>query len=165
MRFLMFNLLFFCLPLLSISYLMLCHTETDGEPQTRTPKLLNTSDIIRIKSLAFDTVLKLSPDREYLAYTVANPERKSISLPRTAKASSFLPTGALKNHYNSEIWVTHISTRESHRLTSDVGGNWAPQWSPDGRYCFVKFILPIELKTVMLVSHSYHHAISEYFYL
>ena len=134
MRFLMFNLLFFCLPLLSISYLMLCHAETDGEPQTRTPKLLNTSDIIRIKSLAFDTVLKLSPDREYLAYTVENPERKSISLPRTARASSFLPTGALKNHYNSEIWVTHISTRESHILTSDVGGNWAPQWSPDGRY-------------------------------
>ena len=134
MRFLMFNLLFFCLPLLSISYLMLCHAETDGEPQTRTPKLLNTSDIIRIKSLAFDTVLKLSPDREYLAYTVANPERKSISLPRTARASAFLPTGALKNHYNSEIWVTHISTRESHILTSDVGGNWAPQWSPDGRY-------------------------------
>ena len=134
MRFLMFNLLFFCLPLLSISYLTLCHAETDGEPQTRTPKLLNTSDIIRIKSLAFDTVLKPSPDREYLAYTVANPERESIPLPKTTDASSFLPTGALKNHHNCEIWVTHISTRESHILTSDVGGNWAPHWSPDGRY-------------------------------
>lgn len=84
MRFLMFNLLLFCLPLLSISYLALCSAESDAKPQTRTPKLLNSSDIIRIKSLAFDTVLKLSPDREYLAYTVANPERKSISLPRTA---------------------------------------------------------------------------------
>ena len=96
MRFLMFNLLFFCLPLLSISYLTLCHAETDGEPQTRTPKLLNTSDIIRIKSLAFDTVLKPSPDREYLAYTVANPERESIPLPKTTDASSFLPTGCPK---------------------------------------------------------------------
>ncbi|RKU14145.1 hypothetical protein C6503_15415, partial [Candidatus Poribacteria bacterium] len=134
MQFVMFNLLLFCLPLLSISYLTLCYAESDAKPRTRTPKLLNSSDILRIKSLAFDTVLKLSPDREYLAYTVANPERKSISLPRTAGASSFLPTGALKNHYNSEIWVTHISTRESHILTSDVGGNWAPQWSPDGRY-------------------------------
>ena len=134
MRFLMFNLLLFCLPLLSIGYLTLCHAESDAKPQTRTPRLLNSSDIIRIKSLAFHTVLKLSPDREYLAYTVANPERKSISLPRTTGASSFLPTGASKNHYNSEIWVTHLSTRESHILTSDVGGNWAPQWSPDGRY-------------------------------
>ncbi len=134
MRFPMFNLLLFCLPLLSISYLTLCHAESDAEPQTRTSKLLNPSDIIRIKSLAFDTVLKLSPDRKYLAYTVANPERKSISLPRTTKASNFLPTGALKNHHNCEIWVTHISTRESHILTSDVGGNWAPQWSPNGRY-------------------------------
>ena len=134
MRFLMFNLLLFCLPLLSISYLTLCHAESDAEPQTRMSKLLNPSDIIQIKSLAFNTVLKLSPDREYLAYTVANPERKSISLPRATEASNFLPTGALKNHYNSEIWVTHISTRESHKLSSDVGGNWAPQWSPDGRY-------------------------------
>ncbi|MCY4570158.1 MAG: hypothetical protein OXD49_17870, partial [Candidatus Poribacteria bacterium] len=72
MRFPMFNLLLLCLPLLSISYLTLCHAESDAEPQTRTSKLLNPSDIIRIKSLAFDTVLKLSPDRKYLAYTVAN---------------------------------------------------------------------------------------------
>ena len=121
MRFLMLNLLFFCLPLFSIGYLTLCYAESDAKPRTRMPKLLNSSDIIRIKSLALDTVLQLSPDREYLAYTVANPERKSISLPRTTGASSFLPTGASKNHYNSEIWVTHLSTRESHILTSDVG--------------------------------------------
>ncbi len=95
---------------------------------------LNPSDIIQMKSFAFRTVLKLSPDREYLAYAVINPERRSAPLPKTTQSSSFLPTKALKKNYNSEIWVTNISTRRTYKLYSDAGGNWAPQWSPNGRY-------------------------------
>ena len=97
-------------------------------------KTLNASDIIRVKSFAAHTLLHLSPDGEHLAHGVINPEGGSASLPKTTKASAFLPNGALKQYYNGEIWVTNIRTRKSHKLSSDVGGNWAPQWSPDGRY-------------------------------
>lgn len=97
-------------------------------------KTLHPSNITRMKSLAFHTVLALSPDGEYLAYAVINPERQSVSLPKSTESSAFLPTGALKENYNTEIWVTNIRTQKSYILTSDVGGNWAPQWSPDGRY-------------------------------
>ena len=97
-------------------------------------KTLSASDIIRIKSFAEHALLHLSPDGQYLAHGVINPEERSISLPKTTKASAFLPNGAMKQYYNSEIWVTNIRTRKSHKLSSDVGGNWAPQSSPDGRY-------------------------------
>lgn len=95
---------------------------------------LNASDIIRVKSFAADTLLHLSPDGKHLAHGVINPDGRSASLPKTTKASSFLPNGALKQYYNGEIWVTDIRTGKSDKLSSDIGGNWAPQWSPDGRY-------------------------------
>ena len=97
-------------------------------------KTLNASDIIRMKSFAGDTPLHLSSDGEHLAHGVINPEQRSASVPKTTEASNFLPNGTPKAYYNGEIWVTNIRTRKSHKLSSDVGGNWAPQWSPDGRY-------------------------------
>lgn len=117
-----------------IFLILIALTNSVAVGETMSYRTLNPSDIIRMKSLAFRTVLKLSPDGEYLAYAVINPERQLVSLPKNTESSAFLPTGALKENYNTEIWVTHISTRKSYKLSSDVGGNWAPQWSPDGRY-------------------------------
>ena len=97
-------------------------------------KILNLSDIIRMKSFTSRAFLQLSPDREYLAYTVINPERQSVSAEKATGFSYFLPTGARKEYRNSEVWVTNISTGETYKLGSDTGIDWAPQWSPDGRY-------------------------------
>ena len=97
-------------------------------------KTLNPSDIIRMKSFTDRTLLQLSPDGKYLAYTVINPERQSVLPEETIGVSHFLPTGALKEYRNSEVWVTNIRTEESYKLGSDTGIDWAPRWSPDGRY-------------------------------
>ena len=97
-------------------------------------RIPNASDFIRMRSFSIRTLLQLSPDGEHLAYTVINPERQSVVPEETTGLFHFLPTGALKEYRNSEVWVTNIRTGESNILGSDTGIDWAPQWSPDGRY-------------------------------
>ena len=101
-----------------------------------THKTLTISDVLKMKFLSFPEVsrFQLSPDGESLAYVVKDPNRKSSSEQRTTENSRLLPTGALTYNYCDEVWVTNIKTKESHQLGSDVGVDWAPRWSPDGRY-------------------------------
>ena len=89
-----------------------------------------------MKSLSFSSVsrFQLSPDGEFLAYVVKDPKRKSSSEQRITENSRLLPTGAPDYHHCDEVWVTNIKTKESHQLGSDDGVDWAPRWSPDGRY-------------------------------
>ena len=97
---------------------------------------LTVADVLKMKSLAFPQIseMQLSPDGESLAYVVKDPNRKSSSEQRSIENSRLLPTGAPDYHHCDEIWVTNIKTKESHQLGSDVGVDWAPRWSPDGRY-------------------------------
>ena len=97
---------------------------------------LTISDVLKMKSLTFPELsrFQLSPDGESLAYVVKDPNRKSSSEQRTTEYSKLLPTGAPAYQHCDEVWVTNIKTKESHQLDSDVGVDWAPRWSPDGRY-------------------------------
>ena len=101
-----------------------------------THNTLTVSDVLKMKSLSFASVsrFQLSPDGESLAYVVKDPGRKSSSEQRTTEYSRLLPTGAPTYHHCDEVWITNIKTKESHQLGSDVGVDWAPRWSPDGRY-------------------------------
>lgn len=97
---------------------------------------LTVSDVLKMKSLAYPQIseIKPSPDGEFIAYVVKDPNRKSSSEQRSTENSRLLPTGAPDYHHCDEIWITNIKTKESHQLGSDVGVDWAPRWSPDGRY-------------------------------
>ncbi len=117
---------------LSLIGIVCSHSIAIGEKMSH--RIPNASDLIRMRSFSFRTSLQLSPDGESLAYTVINPERQSMLPEETTGLSHFLPTGALKEYRNSEVWVTHIRTGKSYKLGSDTGIDWAPQWSPDGRY-------------------------------
>lgn len=97
-------------------------------------KMLTLSDIRKMKSFSITSILQFSPDGEWLAYVVKDPNRKPSSQQEITEFSGFLSTGAPVHAYCSEIWVTNIRTNESYRLGSDVGVDWAPRWSPDGRY-------------------------------
>ena len=97
-------------------------------------KTLTISDILKIKSFSPDSQLQLSPDGEFLAYVVKDPNRKQSSQQKTAEHSGFLPTGAPVYNDSDSVWVTNIRTKESYKLGSDDGVDWAPRWSPDGRY-------------------------------
>jgi len=97
---------------------------------------LTISDILKMKFLSSASIsrFQLSPDGEFLAYVVQDPSRKSSSEQKTTENSGFLPTGAPTYHHCDELWVTNIRTKESYQLGFDVGVDWAPRWSPDGRY-------------------------------
>ena len=97
-------------------------------------KTLKISDILKMKSFSITSILQLSPDGEWLAYVVKDPNRKPSSQQEITEFSGSLSTGAPVHAYCSEIWVTNIRTNESYRLGSEVGVDWAPRWSPDGRY-------------------------------
>lgn len=117
---------------LSLIGIVCPHSIAIGEKMSH--RIPNASDFIRMRSFPFYTSLQLSPDGEYLAYTVINPERQSVGPEENTGLFHFLPTGALKEYRNSEVWVTNIRTGKSNKLGSDTGIDWAPQWSPDGRY-------------------------------
>lgn len=97
-------------------------------------KTLTISDVLNMKSLSSLSRFQISPDGEFLAYVVKDPNRKSSSKQKTTEYSGFLSTGAPAYNYCDEVWVTNIKTEESYKLGSNVGVDWAPRWSPDGRY-------------------------------
>ena len=101
-----------------------------------THKTLTISDVQEMKSLSFSSIsrFQLSPNGEFLAYVVKDPNRKSPSEQKTTEYSRLLSTGAPTYHHCDEVWVTNIRTKESYKLGSDDGVDWAPRWSPDGRY-------------------------------
>lgn len=106
----------------------------DTKAGQTTHKTLTIPDILKIKSFSSRSRLQLSPDGEFLAYVVQDPHHKSSFQEKTTEYSRFLPTGVFIEHHSSAIWVTNISTKETYKLGSDDGVDWAPRWSPDGRY-------------------------------
>ncbi len=90
------------------------------------------SEILKMRSLSYRSQMQLSPDGEWLAYVVIDPERKSSFEQQSAESSYHQPTGALTENHCHAVWVTNIKTKESHKLGADTGVDWAPRWSPDG---------------------------------
>ena len=97
-----------------------------------THKTLTVSDILKIKSFSPRSQLQISPNGEFLAYVVQDPNRKSSFQEKTTEFSNHLPTGARTENYSSAVWVNNIRTKESYKLGSDDGIDWGPRWSPDG---------------------------------
>ncbi len=91
-----------------------------------------SSDLLKIKSLSERSRMQLSPDGEWLAYVVIDPDRKSSFEQQSTEFSPHQLTGALTENHSHEVWVTNIKTKETHKLGADVGVDWAPRWSPDG---------------------------------
>ncbi len=106
----------------------------DTKEGQMTHKTLTIPDILKIKSFSSRSRLQLSPDGEFLAYVVQDPHHKSSFQEKTTEYSIYLPTGTFVEHHSSAVWVTNIRTKETYKLGSDDGVDWAPRWSPDGRY-------------------------------
>lgn len=99
-----------------------------------THRTLTVSDILKVKPFSIESLFQLSPDGEHLAYVVKVPAGKSSSHQNATEFSGFLSTGARSANQNDEVWVTNLKTEACYKLGSDVGVDWAPSWSPDGRY-------------------------------
>lgn len=73
--------------------------------------------------LAPGTVPALSPDGQWLAYTVVDRGRRT----------KFDPVAVPWYAVHGDIWICSITGRGARSLTQTRGNNWAPSWSPDGR--------------------------------
>ncbi|MDN3656488.1 S9 family peptidase [Ferruginibacter paludis] len=82
---------------------------SDAQP---TPPLLKATDLYRLPQLKD---CKASPDGMMLAYVVATVD--------TAKDKTI-----------SHVWVSSVDGKTTLRMTNGEDGDFAPQWSPDGKY-------------------------------
>jgi len=80
--------------------------------QTNSKQTLRPSDVYRLKSLSDPQV---SPDGKWVAYTVSTVD-------------------SAKDKRNSDLYMVSWDGRETVQLTHGEEGEYAPRWSPDGKY-------------------------------
>jgi dipeptidyl aminopeptidase/acylaminoacyl peptidase len=90
---------------------------------------LRVEDVVAMHSFSEYTPVRFSPDGKRLAYA-AKDNRKIGVNPLEQSALSGVPFYAL----GADIFVAQVTTDEVTNLTGGAGSNWAPEWSPDGRY-------------------------------
>ena len=76
--------------------------------------------------------IDLSPDGQWVAYTLEDPHRKVLI--KDDKYTFLTHTGASIFVVGCDVWVTNISSGASKSLTDGKGSNWDPVWSPNGKY-------------------------------
>ncbi len=98
--------------------------------QAASTKPLSVADAMATRTIAYFAPISLSPDGQWVAYTVTNPKKIRT---HTDAAIQFLPTGTPIPSEGSELWITNTHTGESRDLTGPSGASWDGVWSPDGR--------------------------------
>lgn len=90
---------------------------------------LNITDLLAKRHFAFGSGIALSPDGRWVAYAVG------AAKPRDgAEYLVYDSTGAPSGLGRLKLFATDTRTRQTVTISSDVGVDWAPAWSPDSRY-------------------------------
>ncbi len=93
---------------------------------------IETEDVLSSLSFSPQTPIDLSPDGEWVAYTVQNPRKKEKT--GDERYSFFSRSGMPRLRIGCEVWVTNSISGESRCLTEGKGNGWGPVWSPNGNY-------------------------------
>lgn len=73
--------------------------------------------------------ISVSPDGEWVAYTIKNQRRARLPNSDLAKQND---QGQLWS--GTDIWLTNLRTGVNEDITSGQDSSWLPAWSPNGRY-------------------------------
>ena len=118
---------------LVVSLIMYLGLATSGESEERR-KSLPIEGALDTRSFGELSPIVLSHDGKWLAYLI----RSNIRTPRKRNPETerehYVRTGEYLRNEASDIWISNTETRESRSITGGIGANWAPSWSPDGRY-------------------------------
>jgi dipeptidyl aminopeptidase/acylaminoacyl peptidase len=95
------------------------------------PRPLAVEDALAELKFANRIPIDVSPDGEWVAYTIQDPRRRE-SLGQE-RFGLFSRTGASVEAQAGDVWITRIATGETRNLTGGRGTSWGPVWSPDGR--------------------------------
>lgn len=77
--------------------------------------------------------IDLSPDGEWVAYTLTDPRRRKIQGLPSDQWKNFTCTGAPYTLANTDLLISNTKTSQTINISSGKGANWAPSWSPDGK--------------------------------
>jgi len=108
---------------LSLGLLSLCAVPT----RAVTP--LSVDDALSARQFAQLMPVALSPDGKWLAYTVQNHRQMTAPGVRL-----YLETGVPPWASGTDIFLVSTANGVTTNLTTGVGDNWQPAWSPDGHY-------------------------------
>jgi len=97
-----------------------------------TAEPIPVEEILSARTFADYTPITVSPDGEWVSYTLQDNRRKESS--GDARYRVFSRTGVNFFGKGGDIWITNTKSGLSKNVTSGQGSNWSPAWSPDGRY-------------------------------
>jgi dipeptidyl aminopeptidase/acylaminoacyl peptidase len=98
-------------------------------PATSQAPPLRAEDVVATHSFSEFTPVRFSPDGKRLAYTVKDNQKRVVN-----SLDQYAGTGVLINGLGADIFVVQVGTGVVSNVTGGTGNNWAPAWSPDGRY-------------------------------
>jgi dipeptidyl aminopeptidase/acylaminoacyl peptidase len=93
---------------------------------------LPAEDVVSATFISEVSPIAASPNGNRLAYVVRNPQR--IRARNEPDREAYIRTGVSARDQGTDIWISEIDAGTIRNLTDGVGSNWAPRWSPDGRF-------------------------------
>jgi dipeptidyl aminopeptidase/acylaminoacyl peptidase len=100
----------------------------DGPAPRAVP--LSVEEVLEASNVAAYSPPAFSPDNRFLAYVVTDNARRREAI----DDEQLLRNGVAWYGVASDIWISDLETGTRRNLTGGTGDNWAPSWSPDGRY-------------------------------
>jgi dipeptidyl aminopeptidase/acylaminoacyl peptidase len=90
---------------------------------------LPVEDVVGAHSFGLYSPVQISPDGKWVAYVVVDNRRIAPSA-----TTSRLQSAVAGPPFAGEVCLTEMASGATRCLTGEKDNNWAPAWSPDGRY-------------------------------
>jgi dipeptidyl aminopeptidase/acylaminoacyl peptidase len=90
---------------------------------------LRVEDVVATHSFSEYMPVRFSPDGRQLAYAARDNRKIGLNA-----IEQIVLSGVPSSAFGADIFVAQVTTGEVMNLTGGTGNNWAPAWSPDGRY-------------------------------
>ena len=99
-----------------------------ARPQNAAPPL-PVDVLLTAPALPMVTTPTVAPSGRFVAYTVTDNRRR----PRGDEMQEYRTGVPSWYALGGDIWISSLATADTRRIT-ETGNNWAPSWSPDGRF-------------------------------
>jgi len=90
---------------------------------------LPIEDVLGSHSFGLYSPVQFSPDAKWVAYVVVDNRRMASSTTKNR-----LQSGIAGPPFSGDVCLTSVTSGATQCLTGEKDNNWAPAWSPDGRY-------------------------------
>jgi dipeptidyl aminopeptidase/acylaminoacyl peptidase len=114
---------------LLVAFGCLVHSALVGAQSSARPAPLRVEDAVG--AFGFIPPISLSPDGEWVAYTLQDPVRRGS--PGETGHLVFSASGAPQTITGCDVWAVSTKSGEAVNLGAESATSWGPVWSPDSR--------------------------------